>query len=477
MNGKNKNLFQMFIMKKELFFEYCEFLFGVLFDVERQRNYEEGYTINGKRTLGYLGEIMLTMFLLMKEPSGVKVSNLGIAHINNPVTKEEYNKIFVKNIIKNIFSIRNEGYYKILRLLGLKIKFKRKFFMLQNEISSLNRKIEEQNTVIEKQACDFFKQIEYLNSHFFSFWNGENYVNCNCLYDAFIRQVDSMQFYKLCVEYFSLRNIESYSNTEILIYIVAMLNIGKHQDATKMLATYVECYGKKDIWRYLPVAKFAKEQGITDENIEKAAFVFDKLEENRKNKLFEKLVEGKTIAVVGNGPSEIGKGKGAEIGSHDIVIRINNYQIEGFEQDYGTKTDIWVKCSSDDIEHKLRDDNIQLIIYEPDYLRHDLITGYLEALYESKREIDYFDFEDHVKLRTKLNLFPSTGLVLAEKLLTCCNVAKLDLYGFSFLADCKNKNMKIHYYNTDKCEIEAKKRCSHHSFQKESEYLRKALNV
>ena len=125
-NGKNKNLFQMFIMKKDLFFEYCEFLFGVLFEIEQSRNYEEGYTINGKRTLGYLGEIMLTMFLYMKKNENIRISHFGIAHINYPVTKESYRKILIKNFIKNIFSITNDNNHKIIRLLGLKIKIKRK---------------------------------------------------------------------------------------------------------------------------------------------------------------------------------------------------------------------------------------------------------------------------------------------------------------------------------------------------------------
>ena len=45
----------MFIMRKELFFEYCEFLFGVLFKIEDKMNFEQ-YSVNGKRTLGYLAE-------------------------------------------------------------------------------------------------------------------------------------------------------------------------------------------------------------------------------------------------------------------------------------------------------------------------------------------------------------------------------------------------------------------------------------
>ena len=387
------------------------------------------------------------------------------------------------SLFEKLFSVKNkiDGYTKTktLRFFGIKIRLKKEILidLVSNMLIENKSKIVSfQNRINEQQGL--IDRLNHINTiQTFGFYNGDDFVKSYSLGESFVRQIDNDDFYRLCNKYFAFRELKEFHPHEVLIYINACLNTNRIEKAQNLLNEFVNIFGLDEIWRFLPVAKFAKEQGITDENIEKAAFVFNKLEENRKNKLFEKLVEGKTIAVVGNGPSEIGKGKGAEIDSHDIVIRINNYQTKGFEQDYGSKTDIWVKCSSDDIEHELRDENIQLIVYEPDYKRHVVIDGYMEALNDSLREIDYFDYEDHVKLRKKLNLFPSTGLVLAEKLLTCCNVAKLDLYGFSFLADCKNKNMKIHYYNTDKCEIEAKKRCSHHSFQKESEYLRKALNV
>jgi hypothetical protein len=48
-----------------------------------------------------------------------------------------------------------------------------------------------------------------------------------------------------------------------------------------------------------------------------------------------------TIAVVGNAPSEIGIGRGTEIDGHDHVIRFNNYLLEGYEADYGTRTTHW----------------------------------------------------------------------------------------------------------------------------------------
>jgi hypothetical protein len=68
-DGYSKSLYQMFIMKKDLFFEYCEFLFGVLFEIEKAVDFEE-YSTNGKRTLGYLAEDLLSVFVWRKEAEG-----------------------------------------------------------------------------------------------------------------------------------------------------------------------------------------------------------------------------------------------------------------------------------------------------------------------------------------------------------------------------------------------------------------------
>ena len=46
---------------------------------------------------------------------------------------------------------------------------------------------------------------------------------------------------------------------------------------------------------------------------------------------------GKSVIVVGNSPNILGKNLGKIIDSYDIVVRINKFQIEGYEKDIGTK--------------------------------------------------------------------------------------------------------------------------------------------
>ncbi len=93
--GYKKTLYQMFIMKKELFFEYCDFLFGVLFEVEKQVDFS-AYSINGQRSLGYLAEIIMSIFVWKKEKEGINVKKLGISMVDYPFEKKQLEKILDK---------------------------------------------------------------------------------------------------------------------------------------------------------------------------------------------------------------------------------------------------------------------------------------------------------------------------------------------------------------------------------------------
>lgn len=47
------------------------------------------------------------------------------------------------------------------------------------------------------------------------------------------------------------------------------------------------------------------------------------------------------ICVVGNGPNEKGRARGAFVDSHSLVVRFNEYTVDQ-AGDYGTRTDVWV---------------------------------------------------------------------------------------------------------------------------------------
>lgn len=94
-NGYSKSMYQMFIMKKELFFEYCEFLFDVLFKIENEMNFDE-YSTNGKRTLGYLAENLMTMFVWKKEAEQMNILKLGVTMVEFPYEENEIQALVKK---------------------------------------------------------------------------------------------------------------------------------------------------------------------------------------------------------------------------------------------------------------------------------------------------------------------------------------------------------------------------------------------
>lgn len=67
--GKVQYLCNMFIMKKELFFRYNEFMFSILEDVEKKID-TSGFSEKKQRFLGYFGEFLLSIFIFKLKNEG-----------------------------------------------------------------------------------------------------------------------------------------------------------------------------------------------------------------------------------------------------------------------------------------------------------------------------------------------------------------------------------------------------------------------
>ncbi len=268
-----------------------------------------------------------------------------------------------------------------------------------------------------------------------------------------------------------------------LIYICVLLENGEQDLARDILHRYCLAHGAKLIENYLPIARFALQNGVVSENIKKAALVHDCFARNQGNKLLERLLKGKSVAIVGNGPSEIGTGRGAEIDSHDIVIRFNNYVTEGFEADYGRKTDIWVRGSGgDDIVDRVNADQYQLIMWEADYEHFPIHFNDLHILHRylqaDSEKCAFFDFETHFSLREKSGIyFPSSGLVAFWKIYNLLGdlVDGLGIYGFAFLED-KPAFVHPHYFKSRDM-AESKRRSDVHRPEREVEFMRQLVQM
>ena len=129
----NKPMYQMFIMKKEDFFEYCEFLFDVMFKIEKQVNFDT-YSINGKRSLGYLAEIFLTFYVKKKEMNNTKIARFGVSFIKYPETKNQINKIINDKSNNFIFYLFTKIQYLLEKNPVKKEELKVKYKTISNKI-------------------------------------------------------------------------------------------------------------------------------------------------------------------------------------------------------------------------------------------------------------------------------------------------------------------------------------------------------
>ena len=95
----------MFVMKKELFFDYCNFAFPVLFELEKRID-TAGLSTNGLRFLGYMAEKLQTMFVFrLEKEKKYKEKLLNCTFIRRDIRKKDTMKISEPT---DVFSLRAE---------------------------------------------------------------------------------------------------------------------------------------------------------------------------------------------------------------------------------------------------------------------------------------------------------------------------------------------------------------------------------
>ena len=71
-NSPQKLMYQLFITRPEIAKRYCDWMFNILFRIDKRIN-TDMYSINGKRTLGYLAEILYGFyFTRLKDEYNIK---------------------------------------------------------------------------------------------------------------------------------------------------------------------------------------------------------------------------------------------------------------------------------------------------------------------------------------------------------------------------------------------------------------------
>jgi len=137
---------------------------------------------------------------------------------------------------------------------------------------------------------------------------------------------------------------ELYGDGIDLSYVSFLLWQNKEQQALSILEKHIKKLDESTICSWLAIAEFVYRAKIMKgERLKSLAKVFCAIKDNVKNDIVKKFVAKKNIAVVGNGPQELGKKSGAKIDSYDIVIRFNKFNTnKQFAIDYGKKTDVHI---------------------------------------------------------------------------------------------------------------------------------------
>jgi len=137
---------------------------------------------------------------------------------------------------------------------------------------------------------------------------------------------------------------------------------------------------------------------------------------------------GRTCAVVGNSGNLKDAGYGREIDGHDVVIRMNDAPVKGYEKDVGTKTTIVIGAPAK--TPVVQGPTIHYITYcdrIPETLKtiNNVLTDHFLDHYRSFHVLDHRFF---ASLTRYTDGRPSTGLLSVFLALNACD--KVDVYGF-----------------------------------------------
>lgn len=226
-----------------------------------------------------------------------------------------------------------------------------------------------------------------------------------------------------------------------------------------------------------------KNQMSNNPKMLKTARLYNILAKAEREEILENYLKGKKIAVVGNGPYEIGKNKGQEIDSHDVVYRFNNYATdEKFKCDYGSKITVWsMSCLHDFTDINERDiSNLKIILIGVPYTRRKFSESFVDKVLELHDSLGIglvpVNSKYYAEIADLSNInFLTGGFSALKYALNVCGRENVDAYGFSFLDDeaCTVDTGLSRYFE----ERDIEKVYSWHNFVRESEILREDYKI
>lgn len=225
-----------------------------------------------------------------------------------------------------------------------------------------------------------------------------------------------------------------------LFSISYSLLIRDFENATRKLNKYIKYCGLENIHTFIPVAYFAYKNGYKNKDILKAAYMFENLKSTSDNNIFLKRIKSKSVAVVGNGPSELNTNNGIVIDSYEEVVRFNEFAqfIKPLSKDYGEK--VTMCAETNDYPDKFISDTEFRILRRNCYIQD--ISNYDDYNKLMNDKHIFYSVEDDVykEIYNKYGIIsPTTGFLLLYiiKKIKQDDFTLKDIYGFSF-KECKD---------------------------------------
>ena len=194
--------YHMFIMRKNIFFEYNKFIFSILFDMDKLVDFSRRGS-RGGRVLGYLGEFLLSLFIMKKEIEGLHIKELySTCVLNNDVPHLKSNILNIKKSAISIVLNKNTFYNGIVSLLSmdkyLNTKIIQNVVILWSGLDAIQLKFLQEwklrkfkiillNLNDSSNIPDKYKQCEFLQLYYIlSRVDKIVYVSPQCVFNSYI---------------------------------------------------------------------------------------------------------------------------------------------------------------------------------------------------------------------------------------------------------------------------------------------------
>lgn len=192
-----------------------------------------------------------------------------------------------------------------------------------------------------------------------------------------------------------------------------------------------------------------------------------------RNRFRTLVLEAKgSVCIVGNAPNLIGTQLGAQIDQNQLVIRFNSYNTNHpYQQDYGSKTDIWVRMPFHPYVRREPSAELKLVIFTGSnrlYRSYTEWAGIVDYL-NMGLPVQFFPADEFYELQKILGAPPTAGLMLCYMLYQI--IGPLSPAHYCGLSFAHPQDVQSEYHYSD---INARP-SSRHDWKKEADFFQQLI--